>query len=102
MKVSKSATRTLTLDPVPAHGPDGGTDSYYDDLSPDYEAEPDADLCPVCHDLLVWHEQACEVAAIPTATAEPEHDAAAEPPPAPLATFAFAIGHRVQDRKSVV
>ena len=100
MKVSKSATRTVTLDPVPAHEPDGGTDSYSDDLSPDYEAETDTDLCPVCHDLLAWHEQACEVAATPTATAEPESEAPTTPPPAPTATFAFAIGHRVQPASS--
>ena len=49
MKVSKSATRTVTLDPVPAHEQDGDADPYSDDLSNDYEA--DADLCPVCHDL---------------------------------------------------
>ena len=70
MKVSKSATRTVTLDPVPAHEEDGDADSYSDDTSPDYEAETDADLCPVCHDLLAWHEQACAVAATPPATAE--------------------------------
>ena len=100
MKVSKITTRTVTLDPVPAHEPDGDTDSYSDDLSPDYEAETDVDLCPVCHDLLAWHEQACEVAATSTATDEPECDIPTTPPPAPTATFAFAIGHRVQPASS--
>ena len=97
MKVSKSATRTVTLDPVTVHESEGDTNAYSDDLSPDYEAETDADLCPICHDLLAWHEQACEVAAIPTASAEPDDDAITPPPPpAPTTTFAFAIGHRVQ------
>ena len=100
MKVSKSTTRTLTLDPVQEYELDGGPDTYSDDVSSDYEAETDADLCPICHDLLAWHEQACDVAAIPIATAEPEHDAPTTPPPAPLATFAFAIGHRVQPAHS--
>ena len=100
MKVSKSATRTVTLDPVPAHEPDGDTDYYSNDLSPDYEAETDANLCPICHDLLAWHEQACEVAATPTATAEPEHVSATAPPLAPVSSFAFAIGHRVQPASS--
>lgn len=101
MKVSKSATRTVTLDPVTVHESEGDTNAYSDDLSPDYEAETDADLCPICHDLLAWHEQACEVAAIPTASAEPDDDAITPPPPpAPTTTFAFAIGHRVQPAHS--
>ena len=98
MKVSKSATRTVTLDPVPAHESEGDTDAYSDDLSPDYEAETDADLCPFCHDLLAWHEQACEVTATPQATAAPE--SVTIPPPSPAASFVFAIGHRVQPAHS--
>ena len=100
MKAPKSATRTVILDPVPAHEQDGDTDSYSDDLSPGYEAETNVDMCPVCHDLLAWHEQACAVAAIPPATAESEHTATTAPPPAPMSSFAFSIGHRVQPAHS--
>lgn len=100
MKVFKSATRTVTLDPVSTQELDGGTDSYSDDLSPDYEAETDVDLCPVCHDLLAWHEQACEVATAPQAPAQSEYDAPIAPLLALASTFAFAIGHRVQSAYS--
>ena len=100
MKVSKSATRNMTLDPVPAHEADGDADAYPDDQRPDDEAETDAGLCPVCHDLLAWHEQACAAAATPPAPAEPADDAYPTPPPATTATFAFAIGHRVQPANS--
>ena len=99
MKVSKNATCTVTLNPEPAHELDGDIDLYSDDLSHNYEAETAAELCPVCHDLLAWHEQVCEAATVPQATAQPEFAAAASPP-APVSTFAFAIGHRVQPATS--
>ena len=55
----------------------------------------DAELCPVYHDYLAWHEQACAVkpSLLPSGT-----EAALVPAslPAPTATFAFAVGHRVQ------
>lgn len=91
----KAATRTLTLDPMSAHELEGDTAAYSDNLQPDFEAETDAELCPVCHDLLAWHEQACQVAPSLHA-AQPEEEAPAAQPPAPVSTFAFAIGHRVQ------
>ena len=48
----KKRHRTVTLDPVAAHELEDDTDPYSDDLSPGDEAETDAELCPVCHDLL--------------------------------------------------
>ena len=78
--------------------PDADTAAYSDDLNPEYEAETEAALCPVCRDLLAWHEQACEAAPTSQATAEPEDVTPAAQPPA--STFAFAIGHRVQPAHS--
>lgn len=94
MKVSKNATRTVTLDPTLAYELDESTDSYTDDPQADYHTEADAELCPVCHDLLAWHEQACEAKPVPPATAEPEDDTPTAQPVAQA--FAFSIGHRVQ------
>lgn len=100
MKVSKNTTRTVTLDPVPVHEPEVETATFPDDLHADYEAENEAALCPVCRDLLAWHEQPCEAAPAPQAAAQPEDDAPTPQPPAPVSTFAFAIGHRVQPASS--
>jgi hypothetical protein len=92
--MAKTATRTITLDPTEAPELDGNIDSYPDDPQAEYHAEADAELCPVCHDLLAWHEQACEAAATPHAPAEPEEAALVARPAAQA--FAFSIGHRVQ------
>ena len=76
MKVSKSATRTVTFDPEPTPGQQADPTAFFDDYTPDDDPET-ADLCPDCHDLLAWHEQACVVATTPSAAAQPEHDAPA-------------------------
>ena len=66
-----------------------------DELLPDDAAETDAGLCPVCHDHMAWYEQACAggPSLLPTGT-----EAAFLPAslPAPIATFTFVVGHRVQ------
>ncbi|MBJ6107721.1 hypothetical protein JAO73_01775 [Hymenobacter sp. BT523] len=90
----KSATRTVTLDPAQAPDLDGTTDFITDDPQADYQAATDAELCPICHDLLAWHEQACEAPAARGAVAEPEEEAPVALPTAQA--FAFGIGHRVQ------
>jgi hypothetical protein len=95
MKLSKKPTRTVTLDTPELDEPDVDATALGGDPHADYEAEADAELCPICHDLLAWHEQACEAIPTPQATAEPEDEAPALPPPS-VPAFAFAIGHRVQ------
>jgi hypothetical protein len=100
MKLFKKATRTVTPDVSQTPELDADTVAYSDDLHPDYEAITEAELCPVCRDLLAWHEQACEAAPAPQATAEPEDATPAAQPPAPASTFAFATGHRVQPAHS--
>ena len=92
MKISKSATRTVTLDSAQAHELDANTDFYTDDPQADYQITTNAELCSVCHDLLAWHEQACQAAA----PIESGAQATAAQTPARSASFAFAIGHRVQ------
>ena len=96
MKMSKTATRTVTLDPAQAQELDTNPDFYTDDPQAEYRTETDAELCPVCHDLLAWHEQACEAIVTPQTTAEPEEEAPVARPVAQAQAFAFSIGHRVQ------
>ena len=99
-KTTQDATRTVTLDPNPAHELNGDTELYSDDLSSNYEAETAAELRYVCHELMAWHERACEVAATQPATAVPEYEAPAAP--APTLAFAFAICDRVQPAHSAL
>ncbi len=96
MKLSKKATRTVTVDVSHTFEPEADTETYSDGRHPDYDAETGAEFCPVCHDLLAWHEQACEAAPAPQVTAESEGEAPAFQPQSPVSIFAFAIGHLVQ------
>ena len=93
----KSATRTVTLVPVQAYELSESTEYYTDDPQADYPAATDVELCPVCHDLLAWHEQACQAAAPIEYDAPSDEEAPLAQTLAPAASlFAFAIGHRVQ------
>ena len=69
--------------------------SFCDELPPDDAAETDAGLCSVFHDHLAWREQAYAVkpSLLPFAT-----EAALVPALllTSTATFAVAVGHRVQ------
>ena len=99
MRLSKKPTRTITLDSPEPDELDGNSDFYTDDPQADYQVTPNAELCPVCHDLLAWHEQACEAMPMPQAAAEPADETPSALPPA-ASTFAFSIGHRVQPTDS--
>lgn len=100
MKISKSTTRTVTLDLVAAHELEADTDPYSVDLRLGDESETDTELCPICHDLLAWHEQACQVALAPQPDAQPDHDTPDTSPAAPASSFAYSVGHRVQPATS--
>lgn len=100
MKPAKKATRTVTLDAAPPHDLAPEAADYPDDQHPDYDPAAEAALCPVCHDLLAWHEQACGPAPKPPVAAEPAADTPALPATAQVHAFAFAIGHRVQPAHS--
>ena len=50
----------------------------------------DAALCPVCGELLAWHEQACDIGP----AQQPEEELAV--PQVQMAGYAYALGHRVQ------
>ncbi|WP_143080435.1 hypothetical protein [Hymenobacter arizonensis] len=69
--------------------------SSCDELPPNDAAETDAGLCTVCHGHMVWYEQACAggPSLLPFGT-----EAALVPASllTSTATFAFAVGHRVQ------
>ncbi len=92
----KSATRTVTLDPTQAYELDESTESFTDAPQADYQLTTDAELCPICHDPLAWHEQACQAAPSIEAETPSEEEAPAALLPSPPTSFAFAIGHRVQ------
>ena len=96
----KAPSRTIILEHVHEHELDGNNDFYTDDPQADYQVTTDAGLCPVCHDLLAWHEQACEASPSTEAEALPEEEAPPTKLSAPNAAFAFAIGHRVQPATS--
>lgn len=98
MKTSKKGSRIVALDEPTAHEADAAA-PYADELLPDYEMGSADPLCPICGDLLAWHEQACQSAAAPATAATPETDIPALPT-APASTFAYAIGHRVQPATS--
>jgi hypothetical protein len=98
MKTPKKGSRIVALDEARTHEPDAPTPSYTDELPPDYEAGSADPLCPVCGDLLAWHEQACQPA--PAATPQADTPAALSASAAPASTFAYAIGHRVQPTAS--
>ena len=74
MKVSKSATRTVTFDPDPTPAQEADPTTLPD--APRKATIPLRSFSD-CHDLLAWHEQACVVATTPSAAAQPEHDAPA-------------------------
>ena len=88
-------TRMVVADEQPDYDDDF---TYGDDAASDPDHAEAAANCPVCGELLAWHEQACEAAPVPLAT-EVEAEAAleAEAPPLRLPTgYAYAIGGRVQ------
>jgi hypothetical protein len=69
--------------------------AYSDELHPDEAAETDVGLCPVCHSLLAWHEQAfaARPSLLPAGT---EADVVPASLSVPAATFAFAVGYCMQ------
>lgn len=95
----KAPIRTIILEHAPEHKLDGNADFYTDASQADYQLITDAEMCPVCHDLLVWHEQVCE-AAPSTAAEAPAEEQAPAVQLSSSAAFAFAIGHRVQPASS--
>jgi hypothetical protein len=98
MATPKKAPRTVTTaEWLPAEP--AAADDYLDDLPIADEADATAALCPVCGDLLAWHEQLCLPASItslaPELAEEAEEEAIVQH--LPLATgFAYEVGHRVQ------
>lgn len=89
MKVSKKPVRILAVNEWTDHAPDD-TAPYPDELPTVDEAEAGAELCATCGDLLAWHEQPCEAASAPLASAD------SLPLPGRAPGFAYAVGHRVQ------
>ncbi|RZJ91677.1 MAG: hypothetical protein EOO60_07665 [Hymenobacter sp.] len=69
MATPKKAPRTVaTAEWLPTES-EAATDPYADDLTSADEAQSAA-LCPICGDLLAWHEQACLLASEPALVTE--------------------------------
>ncbi|MFD1469874.1 hypothetical protein ACFQ48_16720 [Hymenobacter caeli] len=99
MKTPKKGPRIVSLDEAPEA--EASALLYTDEPPADYETGSADPLCPVCGDLLAWHEQACVAAPALSATATTDDDdTPAARPPAPTSTFAYPIGHRVQPAAS--